>query len=54
MAEPILELRAVEKFYGPAQARIQVVAPTDLAVYPGEIRLRAAHSRPLACPLARR
>ncbi|MGP8247658.1 MAG: AAA-associated domain-containing protein [Bryobacteraceae bacterium] len=37
MAEPIIELRAVEKFYGPAGARIQVVAPTDLAVYPDEI-----------------
>ena len=37
LPEPIIELRAVEKFYGPAEARIQVVAPTDLAVYPGEI-----------------
>jgi NitT/TauT family transport system ATP-binding protein len=37
LAEPIIELRAVEKFYGPAEARIQVVAPTDLAVYPDEI-----------------
>ena len=35
---PIIEARQVEKFYGePGEARIQVVAPTDLAVYPGEI-----------------
>ena len=27
----------MEKFYGPADARIQVVAPTDLAIYPGEM-----------------
>lgn len=37
MAETIIELRGVEKFYGPAEARIQVVAPTDLSVYAGEI-----------------
>ena len=36
--EPIVEAQQVEKFYGqPGQARIQVVAPTDLAIYPGEI-----------------
>lgn len=35
---PIIEAKQVEKFYGePGEARIQVVAPTDLAVYPGEI-----------------
>lgn len=38
MDEPIIEARPVEKFYGqPGQARIQVVAPPDLAIYPGEI-----------------
>jgi NitT/TauT family transport system ATP-binding protein len=37
LAETIIELRGVEKFYGPAEARIQVVAPTDLSVYAGEI-----------------
>ena len=36
--DPIIEAKQVEKFYGePGEARIQVVAPTDLAVYPGEI-----------------
>jgi NitT/TauT family transport system ATP-binding protein len=36
--QPIIEARKVEKFYGdPGGARIPVVAPTDLAVYPGEI-----------------
>jgi NitT/TauT family transport system ATP-binding protein len=35
--EPIIQAQAVEKFYGPEGARIQVVAPTDLAVYAGEI-----------------
>jgi NitT/TauT family transport system ATP-binding protein len=35
---PIIEARKVEKFYGdPGGTRIQVVAPTDLAVYSGEI-----------------
>jgi NitT/TauT family transport system ATP-binding protein len=36
-SEPIIQAQAVEKFYGPEGARIQVVAPTDLPVYPGEI-----------------
>jgi len=36
-AEPIIEARAIEKFYGPPDARIQVLAATDLAIYPGEI-----------------
>jgi NitT/TauT family transport system ATP-binding protein len=36
--EPIIEARRVEKFYGdPGGVRIQVVAPTDLAISPGEI-----------------
>jgi NitT/TauT family transport system ATP-binding protein len=35
--DPIIEAQGVEKYYGPAEARVQVVAPTDLAVYPGEI-----------------
>jgi len=36
--EPIIEARRVEKFYGdPGGARIQVVAPTDLAIGSGEI-----------------
>ena len=36
-AEPIIQARAIEKFYGPPEARIQVLAATDLAIYPGEI-----------------
>ena len=36
-AEAIIQARAIEKFYGPPEARIQVLAATDLAVYPGEI-----------------
>lgn len=35
--EPIIQALGIAKFYGPEGARIQVVAPTDLAVYPGEI-----------------
>jgi NitT/TauT family transport system ATP-binding protein len=36
--EPIIETRAVEKFYTqPDGHRIEVIAPTDLAVYPGQI-----------------
>jgi NitT/TauT family transport system ATP-binding protein len=35
---PIIEARKLEKFYGqPDGTRIQVIAPTDLAVYPGQI-----------------
>jgi NitT/TauT family transport system ATP-binding protein len=35
---PIIEARGVEKFYGqPDGSRIQVIAPTDLAVFPGQI-----------------
>src|SRR5579864_6872178 len=38
VSEGIIEARAVEKFYGqPNGARIQVIAPLDLAIYPGEI-----------------
>src|SRR6202166_4874921 len=36
--EPIMEARKREKFYPqPDGSRIQVIAPTDLAVYPGQI-----------------
>jgi NitT/TauT family transport system ATP-binding protein len=36
--QPVIEARKVEKFYGdPGGARIQVMAPTDLCVYAGEI-----------------
>jgi NitT/TauT family transport system ATP-binding protein len=36
--EPIIEARKLEKFYPqPDGHRIQVIAPTDLAVYPGQI-----------------
>jgi NitT/TauT family transport system ATP-binding protein len=36
--EPLIEARQVEKFYEqPSENRIQVIAPLDLAVYPGEI-----------------
>ena len=35
---PIIEARKLEKFYPqPDGSRIQVIAPTDLAVYPGQI-----------------
>jgi NitT/TauT family transport system ATP-binding protein len=35
---PIIEARKLEKFYGQADgSRVQVIAPTDLAVYPGQI-----------------
>src|SRR5262245_27522958 len=37
-AEPIIEARAVEKFYvQPEGRRIEVISPTDLAIYPDEI-----------------
>jgi NitT/TauT family transport system ATP-binding protein len=36
--QPIIEARKVEKSYGSqTDGRIQVIAPTDLAIYPGEI-----------------
>src|ERR1700756_4760242 len=36
--EPIIEARKLEKFYPqPDGARIQVIAPTDIAVYPSQI-----------------
>lgn len=36
--EPIIEARVVEKFYPqPDGRRIEVIAPTDLAIYPGQI-----------------
>lgn len=38
MAEPIIRAQQVEKFYAqPSENRIQVISPTDLAIYPGEI-----------------
>jgi NitT/TauT family transport system ATP-binding protein len=38
MTEPIIQARQVEKFYAQSRdARIQVIAPTDLAIFPGEI-----------------
>jgi NitT/TauT family transport system ATP-binding protein len=38
LAEPIIEARAVEKYYSqPDGNRIEVIAPTDLAVSPGQI-----------------
>lgn len=37
-AEPIIEARQLEKFYPqPDGGRIQVIAPTDLGIYPGQI-----------------
>jgi NitT/TauT family transport system ATP-binding protein len=37
-AAPIIEARQLEKFYAqPDGSRVQVIAPTDLAVYPGKI-----------------
>lgn len=38
MEEPIIRARQLEKFYAqPSENRIQVISPTDLAIYPGEI-----------------
>jgi NitT/TauT family transport system ATP-binding protein len=38
VAAPIIEARQLEKFYGQSDGgRVQVIAPTDLAVYPGQI-----------------
>jgi NitT/TauT family transport system ATP-binding protein len=38
MTEPIIRARQVEKFYAqPSENRIQVIAPTSLEIYPGEI-----------------
>jgi NitT/TauT family transport system ATP-binding protein len=38
MAEPIIRAQQVEKYYAqPSENRIQVIAPTDLAIVPGEI-----------------
>ena len=35
---PLIEARSLEKFYEqPDGSRIQVIAPTDLAIYPGQI-----------------
>src|SRR5690349_12524939 len=37
-AAPIIEARQIEKFYAqPDGSRVQVISPTDLAVYPGQI-----------------
>lgn len=36
--EPIIEARKLEKFYPqPDGTRIQIIAPTDIAIYPGQI-----------------
>lgn len=36
--EPLIEARSLEKFYPqPDGSRVQVIAPTDIAVYPGQI-----------------
>jgi NitT/TauT family transport system ATP-binding protein len=38
MTDPIIQARQVEKYYAQSRdARIQVIAATDLAIYPGEI-----------------
>ncbi len=38
MAEPIIRAHQVEKYYAqPSENRIQVIAPTDLSIVPGEI-----------------
>src|SRR6266446_371360 len=37
-AAPIIEVRQIEKFYAqPDGSRVQVIAPTDLAIYSGQI-----------------
>ena len=38
MNEPIIRAQRVEKFYSqPSENRIQVISPTDLSIFPGEI-----------------
>src|SRR6201996_9159516 len=38
MAEPIIRAQQVEKYYAqPSENRIQVIAPTDLSIVPGEV-----------------
>ena len=38
MSEPIIRAQQVEKFYSqPSENRIQVISPTDLSIFPGEI-----------------
>jgi NitT/TauT family transport system ATP-binding protein len=38
MTEPIIRAQQVEKFYSqPSENRIQVISPTDLSIFPGEI-----------------
>jgi NitT/TauT family transport system ATP-binding protein len=38
MAEPIIRAQKIEKYYAqPSENRIQVIAPTDLSIVPGEI-----------------
>jgi len=38
LAAPIIEVRQIEKFYAqPDGSRVQVIAPTDLAIYAGQI-----------------
>ena len=51
--EAIIEARKVEKSYGSeGKGSVQVIAPTDLAIYPGEILAVLAHpvpANPLCC-----
>ena len=38
MPEAIIEARQVEKFFAqPHGGKVEVIAPTDLAIYPGQI-----------------
>jgi len=38
LAAPLIEARALEKFYTqPDGGRVQVISPTNLAIYPGQI-----------------
>src|ERR1700739_1771556 len=38
MSEPIIRAQQVEKYYAqPSENRIQVISPTDLSIFPGEI-----------------
>src|SRR6266566_3626515 len=38
LAAPLIEARALEKFYTqPDGVRVQVISPTNLAIYPGQI-----------------
>jgi len=51
LRDTIIEARKLEKFYGePGENAIQVIAPTDLTVYAGEILAVLGPSDPGSLP----